>query len=74
MERNEYNNEEKKVDVPYYTRDLSDDNKFRLKKRIIKADNVIQYRRSISEINVDDKYFFVDKLNQIISNSVKLIK
>lgn len=74
MNQNEYNKEEQVVDVPYYTRDLCDDNKYRLTRRNIKSMNVITYRRKISEINVDDKYFFTEKLNQIIVNSVKLVK
>lgn len=74
MNQNEYNNEEQVVDVPYYTRDLCSENKFRLNRRNIKSENVILYRRNISEIHVDDKFFFTEKLNQIIMNSVKLIK
>lgn len=74
MNQNEYNKEEQIVDVPYYTRDLCNENKYRLTRRNVKSKNVITYRRKISEINVDNKYFFTDKLNQTIVNSVKLVK
>jgi hypothetical protein len=74
MNHNEYNNEEQVIDVPYYTRDLCSENKFRLGRRNIKSENIINYRRNISEVNVDDKFFFTEKLNQIVINSVKLIK
>lgn len=74
MDQNEYNKEEQIIDVPYYTRDLCSENKYRLARRNIKAVNVISYRRKISEINANHKYFFTDRLNQIIVDSVKITK
>lgn len=74
MNQTEYNKEEQVVDVPYYTRDLCNENKYRLTRRNTKSINIITYRRKISEINVDGKYFFTEKLNQTIVNSVKLVK
>ncbi len=74
MNGNEYNNEEQKVDVPYYTRNLCNENKFRLTRRVIKSENIVDLRRKISDINVDEKFFRTEKLNQIIMNSIKLIK
>lgn len=74
MNQNEYNKEEQVIDVPYYTRDLCSENKYRLVRRNIKPVNTISYRRKISEIHVNNKYFFTDRLNQIIIDSVKMTK
>ena len=51
MNQNGYNSQEEQIiDVPYYTRGLSDGNNLRISRRIIRAQNVINYRRKISEI------------------------
>ena len=50
MNQNGYNSQEEQIiDVPYYTRGLSDGNNLRISRRIIRAQNVINYRRKISK-------------------------
>ena len=74
MNQNGYNSQEEQIiDVPYYTRGLSDGN-LRISRRIIRAQNVINYRRKISEIFVNEKTFRTDRLNQVINDAVKLLK
>ena len=47
MNQNGYNSQEEQIiDVPYYTRGLSDGNNLRISRRIIRAQNVINYRRN----------------------------
>lgn len=74
MNNNEYNNKEEVVDVPYYTRDLCKESKFRLARRIIKSDNIIRYRRTISEINYNKEYFQTKALSNIETNAVRVLK
>lgn len=74
MNNNEYNSKEEIVDVPYYTRDLCKDNKFRLARRIIRSDNIIRYRRTISEINCSKEYFQTEALKNIESNAIRVLK
>ena len=50
MNQNGYNSQEEQIiDVPYYTRGLSDGNNLRISRRIIRAQNVINYRRKITQ-------------------------
>ena len=50
MNQNGYNNKaDINVVLPYYTRELSENNKFRLGRRVIKANNVIYNRRKLME-------------------------
>lgn len=74
MNNNEYNNNEEIVDVPYYTRDLCGDNKFRLARRIIRSDNIIRYRRTISEVNYNKDFFQTKALKNIDGNAIKVLK
>lgn len=74
MNNNDYNNNEEIVDVPYYTRDLCKDNKFRLARRIIKSDNIIRYRRIISEVNCEKSFFQTRALKATERNAIRVIK
>lgn len=71
---NEQKNIDELVDVPYYTRDLCKDNKFRLARRYIKIPNVIKYRREISEIRCDKDYFQTTTLKEVDNNAIKIYK
>lgn len=74
MNNNEYNNIEQKADVPYFTRSLSEGNKLRISRRLIRAQNVYTYRKKISEIYVSEKNLRTEKLNNVIKDAVKMIK
>lgn len=73
MNNNEYNKEEV-VDVPYYTRDLCKDNKFRLARRIIRSDNVTRYKRTISEINCNKEFFQTQALTKTENNAIRVLR
>lgn len=62
------------VDVPYYTRDLCKDSKFRLARRYIKSPNVIKYRREISEIKIEKDHFYTASFKEIDNNAIKIHK
>lgn len=72
------NNEQQKieemVDVPYYTRDLCKDNKFRLARRYIKSPNVLKYRKEINEIKCEKEYFQTNTLKEVDNNAIKIYK
>lgn len=74
MNNDAYNKEEVIVDVPYYTRDLCKDNKFRIARRVIKAHNIIGYRREISEIVCGKDYFQTENLKKIDDSAIKILK
>ena len=74
MNNNTNNNKEIVVDVPYYTRDLCNDNEFRLARRIIKSQNILKYRMEISEIKCDRSYFQTNALKKIDEMSIKISK
>ena len=74
MNSNAYNNKELVVDVPYYTRDLSKENEFRLARRIIKSQNVLRYRMEISEIKCDKSFFQTNALKKLDDAAVKISK
>ena len=67
MNSDEYNKKEEIVDVPYYTRDLCKDNKFRFARRLIRFENISRYRRIISEMNYGKEYFQTKELKEYIS-------
>ena len=48
MNNNEYNNEEIVIDVPYYTRDICKNSKYRLPRRTSNSKNIIKYRKEIN--------------------------
>ena len=64
MNSDEYNKKEEIVDVPYYTRDLCKDNKFRFARRLIRFENISRYRRIISEMNYGKEYFQTKELKE----------
>ena len=74
MNNNVYNNKELIVDVPYYTRDLSNDSEFRLARRIIKSQNILKYRMEVSEIKCDRSYFQTNTLKKINEAAIKISK
>lgn len=74
MNNNAYNNKELVVDVPYYTRDLSNENEFRLARRIIKSQNILKYRMETSEIKCDKSYFQTNALKKIDDAAIKISK
>ena len=74
MNNAEYNKEETIVDVPYYTRDLCNDNKFRLAKRIIRSENITKYRQTINEINFGKAYFQTPALKTTDDNAIRILK
>ena len=74
MNSDEYNKKEEIVDVPYYTRDLCKDNKFRFARRLIRFENISKYRRIISEKNYGKEYFQTKKLIIILISQLKNTK
>ncbi len=74
MNNNAYDNKEVIVDVPYYTRDLCKDNEFRLARRIIKSENVLKYRRFVSEIKCEKKHFQTNTLKKIDETAIRISK
>ncbi len=74
MNNNTYNKEEEIVDVPYYTRDLCKENTFRLARRVIKSQNILKYRREISEIVCGKDYFQTDNLKKIDDSAIRISK
>ncbi len=62
------------VDVPYYTRELCKDNKYRITKRNINMKNVTKYRREVDSIQINNDYFLTKNLQQNIKNAVKILK
>lgn len=75
MNQNGYNNKaDINVVLPYYTRELSESNKFRLGRRVIKANNVIYYRREISKIIVSEKTFQTERLSELMQKAIRIIK
>ena len=62
------------VDVPYYTRELCKDNKYRVTKRNINVQNVVKYRKIVDSIQINNDYFLTKNLQQNIKNAVKILK
>ena len=78
MNNSEYNKTEDVsndiVDVPYYTRQLCKDSKYRIVKRNINMENVLRYRREISSVQVDNSFFMNETLQKNFKNSIKIMK
>lgn len=74
MNNEAYDKNEEVVDVPYYTRDLCKENTFRLARRIIKSQNVLRYRRQISEIVCGKDYFQTEALKKIDDSAIRFSK
>ena len=73
MNSDEYNKKEEIVDVPYYTRDLCKDNKFRFARRLIRFENISRYRRIISEMNYGKEYFQTKELKEIENMAIRIL-
>ena len=74
MNSDEYNKKEEIVDVPYYTRDLCKDNKFRFARRLIRFENISRYRRIIGEMNYGKEYFQTKELKEIENMAIRILK
>lgn len=62
------------VDVPYYTRELCKDSKYRIVKRSINMENVLRYRREISSVQIDNNFFMNETLQKNFKNAIKIMK
>ncbi len=62
------------VDVPYYTRDLCKEKKFRFSRRLVHSENIIKYRKFINETNIDREYFQTKELANIENMAIKILK
>lgn len=86
MNKNEYNSnvnnlpnqdvkeDEVVVDVPYYTRDLSKNNNFKIARRYIRSENILTYLKEIDNIKCDKEYFQTKNLQEIFSRSARTLR